>query len=163
MKNKKNTVHVCDACAQENGIVETPVLQPKPQKKKHSKANIENSIISAITDILALEKATQCKSCGWTYKKFKKRQRLGCPACYQALRTYLEPVYNDLQEGTEHTGKRPMRIIQTGLNQSVLRQKEIESLNKQLEMAVRTESFEQAAELRDRIKELRDEFDSLRN
>lgn len=69
--------------------------------------------------------------------------------CYKTFNDELMPIIRRIQKGTQHTGKVPKRA---GAQFKIYR--EIENLKAQLRMAVEREAFEEAAELRDRIREL---------
>jgi protein arginine kinase activator len=77
---------------------------------------------------------------------FKKTSRLGCPACYEAFSEELAPLLGAMQKGTQHAGKVPASEKVTT---------EIEGLKKALERAVAAQDFEEAAKLRDRVRDLK--------
>lgn len=91
----------------------------------------------------------RCRSCGMTYSEFADSGRLGCAQCYEELEPYLSPLIKRIQGTDQHAGKMPKR---TG---GVARQKrELSTYKKQLASAVTAEQFEEAARLRDRIKQM---------
>ncbi len=91
------------------------------------------------------EPEVSCASCGMTRPELKKRSRLGCPACYEAFARDIEPMLRDMQAGDRHVGRVPVvaRV-----------QAELDELERALADAIRDQRFEQAAVLRDRIREL---------
>ena len=93
-------------------------------------------------------KGQACPKCGFTQESFKELGRLGCPSCYDAFATGLEPVFQKLHKGTTHKGKSPNKTIEPALRE------EIEALKRELQERVDSEDYEQAAILRDRIWEL---------
>jgi len=91
----------------------------------------------------------RCSSCGLTYSGFADSGRLGCAQCYEDLEPHLSPLIKRIQGTDHHEGKMPKR---TG---GVARQKrELSTYKKQLAVAVGAEQFEEAARLRDRIKQM---------
>lgn len=97
----------------------------------------------------AMVSAVKCPSCGLTYADFKKIGRLGCGECYNAFKKYLGPLLKRIHGSTQHTGKSPLRVTK------VLKKRiDIQELRNRLSKAVESEAFEEAAGIRDQIKEL---------
>jgi protein arginine kinase activator len=92
-----------------------------------------------------------CPECGHTFNDFKSTGLLGCAACYQAFTSTVAPVIERAQGGaTEHVGRTPARPDDSRQRAALLQQ-----LVRELEQAVAAEQYERAAQLRDRIQELR--------
>src|SRR5262245_1041385 len=91
----------------------------------------------------------ECPLCGIKFVDFRNSGRLGCPHDYQAFREELLPLLENIHGETRHSGKTPRRLPQTKQTQSELIQ-----LRKQLLQAVNKEAYEEAARLRDRIRQL---------
>jgi protein arginine kinase activator len=101
---------------------------------------------------LAKEKelvTVKCASCGLSYADFKKIGRLGCGECYSAFKKYLGPLLKRIHGSSMHVGKSPLKVTK-------LSKKEIgmQDLRTKLQLAIETEEFEEAARIRDQIKEL---------
>lgn len=93
--------------------------------------------------------AVKCASCGLTYADFKKIGRLGCGDCYNSFRQYLAPLLKRIHGSTQHVGKTPLKAAK------VLKKRiDLQELRNRLQRAIATEAFEEAAKLRDQIKEL---------
>ncbi|MCU0652039.1 MAG: UvrB/UvrC motif-containing protein [Candidatus Omnitrophica bacterium] len=94
--------------------------------------------------------SSQCPNCKLTYTDFKKIGRLGCGECYTAFRKYLGPLLKRIHGSGEHAGKVPIKLAKT-----ISRKKAgTEELRLKLQKAIETEAFEEAARIRDQIKEL---------
>ena len=91
----------------------------------------------------------QCPNCGITFKEFRDQGRLGCPQDYLVFEEALTPLLENIHGDTEHIGKCPQRSPE-GSD----RQYELIKLRNELKLAVEEESYEQAAEIRDRIATL---------
>jgi protein arginine kinase activator len=91
----------------------------------------------------------QCPVCGIKFVEFRNSGRLGCPHDYQEFREELSPLLENIHGETRHCGKTPRRQPQ---NQQM--QSELVQLRKQLLTAVNKENYEEAARLRDRIRQL---------
>ena len=91
----------------------------------------------------------KCSRCGFTQADFKKAGRLGCPECYKTFADGLEGLLKSMHKGTRHVGKVP-----ESLRQSRDLSDRLKGLQKKLAKAVEDENFEQAALLRDEIKQM---------
>ena len=92
---------------------------------------------------------TKCPRCGFTQADFKKSGRLGCPECYKTFAEGLEGLLKTMHKGTRHAGKVPEALRETREQADRLK-----SLQKKLDKAIKEENFEQAAQLRDELKQL---------
>jgi protein arginine kinase activator len=90
----------------------------------------------------------KCPKCGFTQADFKKSGRLGCAQCYTTFSEGLEGLLRTLHKGPRHAGKVPRALCQTRDLSDRLK-----LLQKNLAQAVQEEDFEQAARLRDEIKQ----------
>lgn len=92
----------------------------------------------------------QCSECSMTYHQFTQVGRFGCAHCYETFRTQLTPLLKKLHIGNwTHSGKIPSRI---GGDLQI--RKKIEELKQTLSIHISREEFEQAAIVRDKIREL---------
>jgi protein arginine kinase activator len=91
---------------------------------------------------------TKCPRCGFSQADFKKSGRLGCPECYQTFAEGLEGLLKTMHKGTRHAGKVP-EVLRADREQS----DRLKLLQKKLSKAIEEENFEQAAQLRDEIKQ----------
>lgn len=95
----------------------------------------------------------RCPRCGFTHSDFKKTGRLGCSYCYTAFADGLDSMLKTMHRGTRHIGKVPRSFRKT----KDLKDR-IDDLQTKLESAIKTENFEEAAQLRDEIKKTRADF-----
>ncbi|EOD00643.1 UvrB/UvrC motif-containing protein [Caldisalinibacter kiritimatiensis] len=140
-------MHLCEECA-------------KKKKEFDTSFSIHNFLTGLLDDIqegpvkVDYIQATKCDKCGMTYGKFRQTGRFGCNHCYEAFKEKLTPLFKNIHGHEEHIGKVPKKAG------GVIRiRKEIQKLKNQLNIAVKNEQFEKAAELRDRIKELEAEIE----
>ena len=91
----------------------------------------------------------KCPRCGFTQADFKKSGRLGCPECYQTFAEGLGGLLKTMHKGTRHTGKAPEALRATRENV-----RQLKTLQIKLAKAIKDENYEQAAQLRDEIKQL---------
>jgi protein arginine kinase activator len=100
----------------------------------------------------------KCTRCGFTQADFKKSGRLGCPECYVTFAEGLSGLLKTMHKGTRHTGKAPEALRATRENADRLK-----ALTEKLKKAVKEENYEQAAQLRDQIKQVTERSTTPRN
>jgi protein arginine kinase activator len=93
-----------------------------------------------------------CPSCGMTYEDFRKVGRLGCAECYSTFRRSLSNLLKRIHGSTHHLGKSPARLVKPPKAKL-----ELAELKRRLERSIEMEEFEQAARLRDQIREMEKE------
>ena len=98
----------------------------------------------------------KCPHCGFTQGDFKKAGRLGCSECYVTFADGLESLLKSMHKGIKHLGKTPQ-----SLQQSRDLSDKLKSLQKKLDKAVESEDFEQAAVIRDEIKNTKEKLTEL--
>lgn len=147
VNGEKTEFHICESCAREKGegIPGTP-----------NSFSI-HSLLSGLLDFnspgasapQAPPQTVRCEECGLTYAQFSKIGRFGCSSCYNAFAERLDPLLKRVHSSTMHSGKIPKRS-----GGQIQCKREIEQLRKDMQTYIEQEEFENAAELRDRIREL---------
>ncbi len=95
----------------------------------------------------SLDAAHQCPVCGWRLADLREIGRLGCPHDYQAFRNVLTTILQRSHGATRHVGKTPRRRPVTPQRLDRL------ALRAQLREAITREDYEEAARLRDRLRQ----------
>jgi protein arginine kinase activator len=131
-------VHLCEECAHK--------YLYEPQGNKHSAKAGAGQIAEADESSLPNR---ECPHCGIKFVEFRNSGRLGCPHDYLEFREELTPLLENIHGETRHCGKMPRRQDHTKQTLS-----ELVVLRKQLLQAVNRENYEEAAQLRDRIRRL---------
>jgi len=113
-----------------------------------------SELLAGLTDMgSAVEPETaiaiKCPNCGMTYQNFRKLGRLGCSVCYEAFKKELAPLLKRIHGSDRHVGKVPLKGGKT-----IKDTRTLQDLKLQLEKAIQTEEFEDAAKLRDKIRDL---------
>ncbi len=114
-----------------------------------------------VTSALAPEK--RCPNCGITFAQISKGGRVGCAKCYDVFYDRLLPSIKRIHGNTIHTGKKLRKPqLQSGEYTEPAKEpkaaaepSQLEKLNEQMQIAVKNQEFEKAAQLRDQINELR--------
>ena len=143
---KMNELHLCEECARQKssqmesqfGLSDLLAGLAGTDKSVHKDKDASEPVISV-----------KCPNCGLTYADFKKIGRLGCGDCYTAFKKYLGPLLKRIHGASSHFGKAPVEIAA----KTVKKKTGLEGLRKELQEAIAREAFEDAARLRDKIKE----------
>ncbi|MBH0231742.1 UvrB/UvrC motif-containing protein [Halobacillus yeomjeoni] len=151
INGQKTEIHVCEHCAKDKGYMsygeENFTLNdllsglfhsegPSPYNKKAQPYQQHNQL--------------KCPTCGLTYQEFARIGKFGCATCYKTFDERLNPIFRRVHSGnTRHDGKIPKR---EGGNLHLKR--EIDEHKSKLRQLIEQEEFEQAAKVRDRIKNL---------
>lgn len=136
-------LHLCDECAMNN------------KEFDFDSTFSFHKLLSGLLDNIQgetpykKEKTLKCPFCGMDYTHFKKTGKFGCAQCYETFKPNLNPIFKSIHGHDRHIGKVPARA-----NIQAAKMKEIQRLREQLKELVAKEEFEEAAKLRDRIKEL---------
>ncbi|MBQ4313418.1 MAG: UvrB/UvrC motif-containing protein [Clostridia bacterium] len=109
----------------------------------------------------SLPSAVKCKKCGSTFGDISERGTVGCADCYDTFRERLAPSIERIHGRARHIGKgaaaKPQREAEVKAKteaKPVSKEDKIKNLRAQMQKAVDKQDYEQAAVLRDRIKEL---------
>ena len=97
--------------------------------------------------------ATPARGAAATLQDFRETGRLGCPDCYRSFEAPLRDLLRRLHGSTHHLGE---RYAERGAEPAAAERgsEQAADLREQLRLAVETENFELAAELRDRLRVL---------
>jgi len=140
----RTEMHICEHCAAEQDI----------------SVKSQIPINELLSNLLAVqptdeelsgesEQGLACPTCGFTLAQFRKEAVLGCPRDYEIFEESLHPLIQKAHDGkTTHCGKIPQRTPG-----DERRQMELLNLRQQLDSAVRSEDYELAAQLRDKIRQ----------
>lgn len=149
---KKVERHLCDACARTQGVVVQ--MSSPPISELLTK-------FLGTTGAPAQEPSGEraaCASCGMTWAKFRQGGLLGCAACYDRFEKDLSPLIERAHEsGAQHVGKTP-RAAGAEAGARV----RIADLRRRLSEAVQQERYEEAASLRDALREANDALATAR-
>jgi protein arginine kinase activator len=145
------TVHLTEII--NDKVVEMHICQ-KCAKEKADQIQEQLSIFDLLGGLVELEEKREkavlrCPGCGLTYEEFKKKGRLGCANCYLTFKEKLFPLLKKIHGATRHIGKSPL-----SLKRRISLEERLRELRERLERAVRLEEYEEAARIRDQIREL---------
>lgn len=141
VKGEKRERHLCEECANREGIA---------VKQQASINDVLNAFLMSQSSVQELAKI-KCPECGMSFVEFRSQGLLGCPNDYDVFGRALASVIERAQDGqSRHTGKAPGQVVEMDPVQQ-----ERLTLQRELRDAVEKEDYERAAQLRDRLGELK--------
>jgi len=151
INNKKTEFHLCEQCAKEKGeIIAAEEDGFDTYSFHHLLSGLLNFDQMMNNHSLDVDSETlRCKTCGLTFSQFKKSGKFGCSDCYHYFKPHLEPIFRRIHGNNQHSGKVPLRS-----GKEIKQKKELDTLRLQLQQKVAAEEFEEAAKIRDQIKEI---------
>ena len=136
LNGQMHKMDLCESCAQAKGVTNPDNLSIGSLMEK------SDLFVDSPDDSMV------CESCGTTHQEFKKGGRLGCEACYHVFRPILDPLLDGMHAGNRHIGKIPSNWDESKVEPN------ISELKKKLKAAIKEENFEEAAKLREQLKDL---------
>jgi protein arginine kinase activator len=153
---KKVEQHLCKDCPHATDDVPAGKGGKGGKGSKHQPINeLLTNFVLATTN--AAQQSDACPHTGLTWQEFRNTGLLGHPDNYALFDKQLTPLLQRAHEGaTHHVGKRPDKSragnrdpITAGRNQA---RREVAKLRRELALAVESEDYELAAQLRDQLK-----------
>lgn len=141
-------VCLCESCANERGVTDPTGFSLADMLLGNFNKDAGDAAKMQPAENFSSD-SNACPQCGFTFDDFQKVRRFGCANCYRVFSRELAPMLKSMHKGTSHVGKIP-----EGLMESHYRMQRLEDLNSKLEDAIASESYEEAAKIRDEIRDL---------
>ncbi len=141
-------VCLCEACAEERGVTDPTGFSLADMLLGNFQKDV-GGLGTPQREASSSGNSRHCPECGFSFDDFQKVRRFGCGNCYKVFASELSPMLLGMHKGVSHVGKVP-----EGLMESHYRSQRLEELRLRLDQAIASESYEEAAELRDEIREL---------
>jgi len=146
--NEKTTLNLCKTCAEKQGL-SNPLVDISKVFGKIIIAILGEHVASQTDeDVKKMDEGADCERCGLLWSDFKKTGRLGCSHCYDTYMEQLKVLLRRLHGSNKHIGKQ-IKKEKSEIPDS------LDTLQKRLKKAIEKEEYEVAAEIRDRIRELK--------
>ncbi len=149
INNEKVVLNLCKDCAAKRGF-HSP-LDNIPFPLANFLAGMVEADEPGEESMAVTAPDLTCPQCGLTFAEFSRLGRFGCGKCYHTFREKLQPLLRKIHGSSLHRGKLPPMLSEDA---TVI--KEQERLEEELKNAIEAEDFERAADLRDKLKSLKD-------
>lgn len=151
--------HLCTECASLAGVVSPNIHSPffGPEL---SLGNLLSTVLGASSNYANTKphsvSEVKCENCGMTYNEFMQKGKFGCSECFNNYGNVLDDSLRRIHGSDRHIGKKPSNYTKDTFIKGDKKEKsEIDKLQDQLNQAVEDERYEDAARLRDNIRDLR--------
>ncbi|MBI4064517.1 MAG: UvrB/UvrC motif-containing protein [Elusimicrobia bacterium] len=168
VNNKSTKFNLCQDCAQEKGFFEQEGIFPGFGKSGFALADMIGNMAAMSQEELAKSirgtskpAQSKCAHCGTTFAQFKSSGFVGCNDCYDAFYPAMKGIIKKIHGAALHDGQRygvkaspkTASVTRSDLPRESLKN-ELTRLRSHLNLALQKEAYEQAALLRDQIREI---------
>lgn len=159
INGERKNLHICEECALKKGIspaspqgINIAEMLYKLSANKDFRIPFNGDLFPGM-DLREgfAQRLLVCPSCKWDTGKFQKTGKLGCENCYNVFSETLSETLSMIHKSKLHIGKRP----DENSTESSIIMLDLLTLQQRLEEHVKKEEFEAAAEIRDKINELK--------
>jgi protein arginine kinase activator len=154
INNEKIALALCKECASARGF--HPPLENVPFPLAQILENLAQSVPQG-SKAEPMPSLT-CPNCHLTFEDFTRQGRFGCGECYRAFRPRLEGIMRKIHGASLHRGRAPIAGAEAESGDRPIPVKEEERLETELHKAIEAEDFERAAELRDKLKSIKEQI-----
>ena len=138
-----------------NGVVHEQKLCSYCANEEGLNLSHQNSLSGMLASMLGefsvvnTKTAKKCPICSSTFENIAESGKAGCSECYKTFKTELLPYLKRVHGSTKHIGKKPNDVTEIKFSDETVLQ-----LKEELASLVAEENYEQAAVVRDKIREL---------
>lgn len=155
INGQREEMHLCSHCAEELGVMEE--FKMPSMNDLFGNSFLGNFLGAGAAAMNSLAGVERCHTCGSSFNDIVNSGHIGCSDCYEKFEDKLEPSIRKIHGKTKHIGKfisydekeepKAKEEAKTEINR-------LDMLKQQLKDAIKEQRFEDAAVLRDKIKEL---------
>jgi protein arginine kinase activator len=148
VEGQMKKVCLCDQCAKERGVTD-PTGFSLADLLIGGVATTPGNTATGKSAAPTAGAGRKCPTCGFTLDDLRRVRRFGCGDCYSTFVEEVAQMVRGMHKGTSHLGKVPVGLMAM----QVLHQR-LEELRTRLDQAIASESYEEAAGIRDEIRNL---------
>lgn len=152
INGQKEEMYLCSECANELGVMDE--FNFEPFNFDGFFGNLLGAGVSRLNSLVGMDR---CQSCGSTMNDIVNSGHIGCPDCYSKFEDRLMPSIEKIHGKAKHIGKNVTYTEATNSNSEEHPVNKLDQLKNDLKQAIKEQRFEDAAVIRDKIKELDNE------
>ncbi len=145
VEGQMKKVCLCEKCAKERGVTDPTGFSLADLLLGGLQGGPNNIPFAGVP--MPTGNGKNCGGCGFTLEDLRRVRRFGCSECYTTFGEEVSQMVRGMHKGTAHIGKVP-----EGLMAVQFRSQRIEELRTRLDVAITSESYEEAAGIRDEIR-----------
>lgn len=148
----KKEQYLCEQCAAEYASFQ---MNGEVSKKDMPAGSLLSGLLEkGYNNEEKMDGMPRCEGCGMSYSEFLKTGKFGCQKCYGTFGKVFDKSLKQIQGSDTHHGKIPKGFV-TSADKAIDNISEIDKLTLKLQYAIEKEEFEEAARLRDIIRDMR--------
>lgn len=147
INGKKEEMYLCEECARELGVMNDFSFEPFSMDTFFG--NLLGAGAAALNSIAGVDR---CTYCGSSFNDIVNSGKVGCANCYDRFESKLNPSIEKLHGRTRHVGKSVSYTVEEDEEQESV--DELTKLKEEMKLAIKEQRFEDAAIIRDKIKNL---------
>lgn len=147
INGKKEEMYLCEECAKELGVMNDFSFEPFSMDTFFG--NLLGAGAAALNSIAGVDR---CTYCGSSFNDIVNSGKVGCANCYDRFESKLNPSIEKLHGRTRHVGKSVSYTVEEDEPQESV--DELTKLKEEMKLAIKEQRFEDAAVIRDKIKNL---------
>ena len=154
--------HYCSECAKNEGLMNgngSATAGFMSQNGIYDDYFVKTPLSSLFGNVFAGKpqgiKTKVCPGCGLSESEFRSGGKLGCEQCYETFFDIVAVMLGRMHQSTEYKGKMP-----EGIGEKISLTAKIDKLKTEMQEAVERQEYEEAAKLRDAIKQLEEAGES---
>ena len=149
VEGQMKKVCLCDPCAKERGVTDPTGFSLADLLLGGVAAPAAKASVGKMPAQISAGGGRTCPTCGFTLDDLRRVRRFGCADCYSTFTEEVGQMVRGMHKGCSHIGKVPAGLMAM----QVLHQR-LEELRSRLDQAIASESYEEAAGIRDEIRNL---------
>lgn len=161
----KKEMSLCDKCSKELGLQSLDFNIPINFSSFLGEFLEDND--SLLPSFMKADEL-KCDFCGMTFDDFVSGGKLGCANCYKVFENKIDHILKNLHGSNTHVGRK-YRLLENGFEKKEDKEEKLEKkklekekqkdsklqkLKEELKKAIKEERYEDAASIRDEIKEI---------
>ncbi len=154
INGQREEMHLCSECARELGVMDE--FKMPSMNDLFGDSFLGNFLGAGVAAMNSLAGVERCSTCGSSFNDIVKGGHIGCSDCYDKFADRLEPSIRKIHGKTKHIGKFISydEKEEPAKEESKTEVNQLDLLQQQLDAAIKEQRFEDAAVIRDKIKNL---------
>ena len=159
INGEKREVMLCEECSRELGIGHMNFNMPIDFSSFFGDL-LEGYEDNSFMPLLTANKQLKCNNCNMSFDEFMEQGKFGCEKCYDAFSPKIDSILKRIQGSNRYAGRKLVGNKESKIEfeeKPEKKETEKEKLQRELKEAIEKENYEEAAKIRDKIKELKEE------
>lgn len=149
INGEKQQIWLCEECAK--NISNIPFLSSIPDGAGFPFQEVINGLLTGVENSAPKKEIEKkvCPVCGLTLEELKKTKKVGCSNCYIVFKEPIKAIIKNVTKEGKHIGRIPNRT-----QKEFLQRDKLKNLKQKLQILIEKEEYEEAAVVRDEIRQI---------